>query len=379
MSTPTRITHLIAGKPWTGTAERTSEVFNPATGEVSGRARPRLGRPRRRGRRRRQGRLGRAGPTPRWPSAPRCCSSSASCSTTARRTSPRSSPPSTARSSSDALGEVTRGLEVAEFACGIPHLLKGGFTENASTKVDVYSIRQPLGVVARDLPVQLPGHGADVVLPDRHRRGNTVVIKPSEKDPSAVIAVAELWTEAGLPDGVFNVVNGDKEAVDALLTHPDIKARLVRRLHPDRSVRLRDRHRARQAGPGPRRRQEPHARAARRRPRPRRRRGRQRRASVPRASGAWRSRRWSRSSPSPTSSSRRSRTGWASCAPVTAPRAATWARSSPRPTATRWPATSTRACSRARPWSSTAATASSTVARTATCSAPRCSTTSTRT
>ena len=122
------------------------------------------------------------------------------------------------------LGEVTRGLEVAEFACGIPHLLKGGFTENASTKVDVYSIRQSLGVVAVISPFNFPAMVPLWFVPVAIACGNAVVIKPSEKDPSAVNAVAALWKEAGLPDGVLNVVHGDKEAVDALLTHPDVKA-----------------------------------------------------------------------------------------------------------------------------------------------------------
>ena len=110
----------------------------------------------------------------------------------------------------DALGEVTRGLEVAEFACGIPHLLKGGFTENASTGVDVYSIRQSLGVVAVISPFNFPAMVPLWFVPVAVACGNAVVIKPSEKDPSATIAVAELWKEAGLPDGVMNVVNGDK-------------------------------------------------------------------------------------------------------------------------------------------------------------------------
>ncbi len=125
---------------------------------------------------------------------------------------------------SDAVGEVTRGLEVAEFACGIPHLLKGGFTENASTKVDVYSIRQSLGVVAVISPFNFPAMVPLWFVPVAIACGNAVVIKPSEKDPSAVNAVAALWKEAGLPDGVLNVVHGDKEAVDALLTHPDVRA-----------------------------------------------------------------------------------------------------------------------------------------------------------
>ena len=100
----------------------------------------------------------------------RSCSTSANCSTPARASWPRSSPASTARSSPTPSARSSRGQEVVEFACGIPHLLKGGFTENASTKVDVYSIRQPLGAGRHHLPVQLPGHGADVVLPHRHRR-----------------------------------------------------------------------------------------------------------------------------------------------------------------------------------------------------------------
>ena len=125
---------------------------------------------------------------------------------------------------SDALGEVTRGLEVVEFACGIPTLMKGGFTENASTKVDVYSIRQSLGVVAVISPFNFPAMVPLWFVPVAIACGNAVVLKPSEKDPSATIAIAELWKEAGLPDGVMNVVNGDKEAVDALLTHPDVKS-----------------------------------------------------------------------------------------------------------------------------------------------------------
>ncbi|QIS21586.1 CoA-acylating methylmalonate-semialdehyde dehydrogenase [Nocardia terpenica] len=125
---------------------------------------------------------------------------------------------------SDALGEVTRGLEVVEFACGIPHLLKGGFTENASTKVDIFSIRQPLGPVAIISPFNFPAMVPMWFFPLAIASGNTVVIKPSEKDPSATLWVARLWAEAGLPAGVFNVVQGDKVAVDELLDNPSIKA-----------------------------------------------------------------------------------------------------------------------------------------------------------
>jgi malonate-semialdehyde dehydrogenase (acetylating)/methylmalonate-semialdehyde dehydrogenase len=125
---------------------------------------------------------------------------------------------------SDALGEVSRGQEVVEFACGIPHLLKGGFTENASTKVDVYSIRQPLGVVGVISPFNFPAMVPMWFFPIAIATGNTVVLKPSEKDPSASLWIAELWKEAGLPPGVFNVLQGDKTAVDELLTNPKVKS-----------------------------------------------------------------------------------------------------------------------------------------------------------
>ena len=125
---------------------------------------------------------------------------------------------------SDAKGEVARGLEVIEFCCGIPELLKGGYSEQASTGIDVYSIRQPLGVVAGITPFNFPAMVPMWMWAPAIACGNTFVLKPSEKDPSASIYVAELVKEAGLPDGVFNVVHGDKVAVDAILEHPDIAA-----------------------------------------------------------------------------------------------------------------------------------------------------------
>ena len=125
---------------------------------------------------------------------------------------------------SDALGEITRGQEVVEFACGLPHLLKGEFSENASTGVDVYSIKQPLGVVGIISPFNFPAMVPMWFFPVAIAAGNTVILKPSEKDPSAAIWMANLLKEAGLPDGVFNVLQGDKEAVDGLLTHPDVAA-----------------------------------------------------------------------------------------------------------------------------------------------------------
>jgi malonate-semialdehyde dehydrogenase (acetylating)/methylmalonate-semialdehyde dehydrogenase len=125
---------------------------------------------------------------------------------------------------SDAQGEVARGLEVIEYCCGIPELLKGDFSEQASTGIDVYSIRQPLGVVAGITPFNFPAMVPMWMWAPAIASGNTFVLKPSEKDPSASIFVAELLKEAGVPDGVFNVVHGDKVAVDALLEHPDITA-----------------------------------------------------------------------------------------------------------------------------------------------------------
>jgi malonate-semialdehyde dehydrogenase (acetylating)/methylmalonate-semialdehyde dehydrogenase len=125
---------------------------------------------------------------------------------------------------SDALGEVARGLEVIEYACGIPTLVKGDFSEQASTGVDVYSIRQPLGVVAGITPFNFPAMVPMWMWAPALACGDTFVLKPSEKDPSASLYVAGLLTEAGLPDGVFNVVMGDKVAVDRILEHPDIQA-----------------------------------------------------------------------------------------------------------------------------------------------------------
>jgi malonate-semialdehyde dehydrogenase (acetylating) / methylmalonate-semialdehyde dehydrogenase len=124
----------------------------------------------------------------------------------------------------DARGEVQRGLEVIEYACGIPTLLKGGFSEQASTGIDVYSIRQPLGVVAGITPFNFPAMVPMWMWAPALACGNTFVLKPSEKDPSASLLVAELLKEAGVPDGVFNVVHGDKVAVDRILEHPDIAA-----------------------------------------------------------------------------------------------------------------------------------------------------------
>ena len=119
----------------------------------------------------------------------------------------------------DAKGSLTRGLEVVEYACGIPQMLKGEFTENVGSNVDSWSIRQPLGVCAGITPFNFPAMVPMWMFPMAIACGNTFVLKPSEKDPSCSIRLAELLKEAGLPDGVFNVVNGDKEAVDLSLIH----------------------------------------------------------------------------------------------------------------------------------------------------------------
>ena len=168
---------------------------------------------------------------------------------------------------SDALGEVARGLENVEFACGIPNLLKGGYSEQASTGVDVYSIRQPLGVVAGITPFNFPAMVPMWMFANALACGNTFVLKPSEKDPSASLLLAELLAKAGLPAGCFNVVQGDKVAVDRLLEHPDVAAVSFVGSTPIARYIYETGTRQRQAGAGARRRQEPHARPARRRPR----------------------------------------------------------------------------------------------------------------
>ena len=124
----------------------------------------------------------------------------------------------------DAKGDIQRGLEVVEFACGIPHLLKGEFTDNAGPNIDLYSMRQPLGVVAGITPFNFPAMIPLWKCAPAIACGNTFVLKPSERDPSVPMRIAELFLKAGLPAGVFNVVNGDKEAVDTLLTNPRVQA-----------------------------------------------------------------------------------------------------------------------------------------------------------
>ena len=219
----TAITHWINGQSYAGQSQRTANVFDPATGKVSGVVD-----------------LASASVVNEAVEAAQAAFASWSQTSLARRAqvlfafreilNARKDEVAAAITAehgkvlSDALGEVTRGLEVVEFACGIPHLLKGGFSENVSTNVDSYSIRQPLGVTAIISPFNFPAMVPMWFFPLAIAAGNAVILKPSEKDPSASLLLAHMWKEAGLPDGVFNVVHGDKESVDALLTHADVKS-----------------------------------------------------------------------------------------------------------------------------------------------------------
>ncbi len=217
------ILHLVDGKSFTGSGERTAPVYDPATGEEQ--ARVRL--------------ASRADVDHVVASAVSAATAWRTSSLAARQKvlfaarellSQRSGQIAAAITAehgkvlSDAAGEVQRGVEIVEFACGIPHLLKGGFSEGVSTGVDVYSIRQPLGVVAVISPFNFPSMVPLWFVPVAIAAGNAVVLKPSEKDPTAANLIAQAFLDAGLPPGVLNVLHGDKEAVDGLLEHPDIKA-----------------------------------------------------------------------------------------------------------------------------------------------------------
>jgi malonate-semialdehyde dehydrogenase (acetylating) / methylmalonate-semialdehyde dehydrogenase len=218
-----RITHFVNGTSWNGKADRTGEVFNPATGEITGHVD-----------------FASDAVVDEVVGAAQKAFEEWRSTSLAKRTqilfafreilNARKEEVAALITAehgkvlSDALGEVTRGQEVVEFACGIPHLLKGGYSEGVSTEVDVYSIRQPLGVVAIISPFNFPAMVPMWFFPIAIAAGNTVVVKPSEKDPSAINLIAQMWKDAGLPDGVFNVVHGDKVAVDRLIEHPDVKS-----------------------------------------------------------------------------------------------------------------------------------------------------------
>ncbi|MBX9757943.1 MAG: CoA-acylating methylmalonate-semialdehyde dehydrogenase [Beijerinckiaceae bacterium] len=217
------INHYIAGKITGGAGERRAPVFNPATGEQSG-----------------QVRLASAADVngavqsalaafPAWSASPplrRARVLNRFLRIIEERTDELAAiiTAEHGKTFSDAKGEIQRGLEVVEFATGAPQLLKGEFTDNVGTGVDSHSLRQPLGVVAGITPFNFPAMVPMWMFPVALACGNCFILKPSERDPSASLKLAQWLTEAGLPDGVFNVVQGDKEAVDALLNHPDIQA-----------------------------------------------------------------------------------------------------------------------------------------------------------
>jgi malonate-semialdehyde dehydrogenase (acetylating) / methylmalonate-semialdehyde dehydrogenase len=216
-------THWINGKPWTGDAAARGDIYNPATGAISGTVdfggAPEVGAAVAAASAalpgwRETSLVKRAGVMFAFRELVRAHQAEIAALITAEH----------GKVLSDAAGEVARGLEVVDFACGIPHLLKGGFSENVSTGVDAYSIRQPVGVVAGITPFNFPAMVPMWMFPIALACGNTFILKPSEKDPSASQLLAELLAEAGLPDGAFNVVHGGKEAVDALLTHPAVRA-----------------------------------------------------------------------------------------------------------------------------------------------------------
>ncbi len=217
------VQHWIAGKTTSGSSERTAPVFNPATGQQQAEVL-----------------LGSVGDVQAAIAAARDAFPEWSQTSISRRAkilfafrelvNARAADIAElitdehGKVLSDALGEVQRGLEVVEFACGIPSLLKGDFSDQVSTDVDTYSFREPLGVVAGITPFNFPAMVPMWMFPVAIACGNTFVLKPSERDPSASMLIAELWQRAGLPDGVFNVVHGDKVAVDTILDSPDVAA-----------------------------------------------------------------------------------------------------------------------------------------------------------
>jgi malonate-semialdehyde dehydrogenase (acetylating) / methylmalonate-semialdehyde dehydrogenase len=218
-----RIGHLIAGKSTFGSPERTGKVYNPATGEQTG-----------------QVAFATEEVVDAAVAAARAAFPAWRATSLARRTevlfgarhllAERRAEVAAALTAehgkvrTDAIGEVTRGLENLEFACGLSHLLKGGYSEQVGTGVDVHEIKQPLGVVAGITPFNFPAMVPLWMIANALACGNAFVLKPSEKDPSASLLLGQIFADAGLPDGVLNVVQGDRVAVDRLLTHPDVQA-----------------------------------------------------------------------------------------------------------------------------------------------------------
>ena len=223
MATVTEIHHWINGAPSAGTSGRTSPVYNPATGEQTGAldlaSKAEVDAA--------VEKAAAAAKTWRSASLSKRAEVLFSFRALLHDRSDELAAIITAEHGkvlSDAAGEIARGLENVEFACGVPQLIKGGFSEQASTGVDVYSIRQPLGVVAGITPFNFPAMVPLWMCANAIACGNAFILKPSEKDPSASLFLAQLWKDAGLPDGVFSVVHGDKVAVDALLDNPTVQA-----------------------------------------------------------------------------------------------------------------------------------------------------------
>ena len=217
------IGHWINGAPFTGNADRTGEVFNPATGDVTGMVRLADAHTVDRAVRAAKSAFAAWADTPALRRA-RVMFKFKSLLDENHDTMARLITREHGKVFEDAKGEVVRGIEVVEFATGIPHLLKGEYSDQVSTGIDQFSLRQPLGVCAGITPFNFPCMVPMWMFPIAIAAGNTFVLKPSERDPSASLLMAELLKQAGLPDGVFNVVQGDKVAVDALLAHTDVAA-----------------------------------------------------------------------------------------------------------------------------------------------------------
>jgi malonate-semialdehyde dehydrogenase (acetylating)/methylmalonate-semialdehyde dehydrogenase len=221
--TVTAIAHFISGQTTAGTSTRAQDVFNPATGEVTGRVSLANVQDVAKAVASAQAAF------PAWADTPplrraRVMFKYLELLNQNRDTLARMITAEHGKVFTDAQGEVTRGIDIVEFACGIPQLLKGDFTDQVSTGIDNWTLRQPLGVVAGVTPFNFPVMVPMWMFPVAIACGNTFVLKPSPLDPSPSLLMAELLKKAGLPDGVFNVVQGDKEAVDALVEHPDVKA-----------------------------------------------------------------------------------------------------------------------------------------------------------
>ena len=274
----TPINHWIDGAPVAGTSGRTAKVFNPATGRQSGAVDLASVEEVDRGGAVREGSVRRRGAAVSLAKRAELMFAIRELVHARKEEIARILVAEHGKVLSDAMGEVTRGLEVIEFACGIPTLLKGEFSEQASTGVDVYSIRQPVGVVAGITPFNFPAMVPMWMWAPAIACGNTFVLKPSEKDPSASIFTAELLKEAGAPGRRLQrrPRRQGRRRCAARASRTSSRS-VVRRLDPDRAVHLRDGHEARQARAGARRRQEPHDRAARRRHRDGRRRSGERR------------------------------------------------------------------------------------------------------